>query len=154
MSDKLTNDQLLEFYRDVYRKQNEHQLAYNKTIFGLGYGGALGIWALLRSEISPTSAAIVGLAMIVSLSSYLVFEIIQMLLSMLHNHRMSDALHKSGTTDDSFAAVRVVQAKNDWWERYVLYPGWYISITVSILTSFSAAIYLATILVMKLGSQI
>ncbi len=150
MSEKSHDDLVVEIYRDFAKRQNDHQVAYNKTIFGLGYGGALGIWALERNEITPWSAAFVGVLMIVSLTSYLVFEIVQMLVTQRNGTKLYAAMEAVEDNAAKVAAFNRTQEEIDSFHTRWIEPMWAFSITLSIVTASVAAVYLATILIMKL----
>src|ERR1700730_12876635 len=86
----------LEKHDDLVRSMFERMQSYSRVIIGLAYAGLLAIWSATKQVLPERLLVWSGLLIVLSILTYVVFEIVQMFLYNWMSWRYADEVAKKG----------------------------------------------------------
>lgn len=131
----------------------QSQVYISVVIFG-AYGGMFTIWTIVKDKISPTATYCIGILMVISIISFVAFEIFKM----IYSSRRSLAFRSISDPNMTYAewdARRVAMEKraNNFVSKIAI-PVWVISLIVTGATGFAAGAFLIIAFISELYNML
>jgi hypothetical protein len=111
--------------------------AYTKLVLGIGYGGFFTAWSMSRALLTRKELLWSALGISISLSAFVIFEVLQMILMNVLEMQSLDRLVKADI--ESFDRIaREVELKKNQRRRWLM-PAWYATLTICLCCGLGAA---------------
>ena len=88
----------------VYSRLYERASAYTKGVVAVGYASAFAVWAFVKDLMSPAAHAVSGILLIVSVVTFVLWEVFENINMHSHFDQASEKLRG----DDPVAAVKAI----------------------------------------------
>ena len=131
-----------ELVVDIHSRAYEKAAAYTNLVMLGGYAAAFAIWHLSQSSLGPAASAWVALLLLLSVTSFVLFEVYKMVVHARHSMRIGHVLKQEIPVSDQLEQVRVIENSTDENGFLVQMPVWIVCLSFSVGTALTAVIIL------------
>ena len=129
--------ELFDGYVRLYTAQHRAAHTYTSLITAVGYAGIFGIWSLTREHISPWLTLLTGVLLLISLSTFALFEVFRTFLVNRSLQRFSETLFDPADTRETcITKVQEFEAENAKVESHFnsrAFTAWLIAVVFGVL---------------------
>lgn len=97
---------------DITIKAFERATSYNNVILVAGYAGAFTIWSFTKSQLSDKSSMVIALFLLVSLTFFIVFEVVKMVVIAKAVTRKMKVFNGCISVEDKVKALKDIEEIN------------------------------------------
>lgn len=126
------NTSMSDPYQEAYNRFREHEQRYANTILLLGYGGFFALWASTAARMPKTPFGIAGGLMVLSLITFLSFELAKTFAASLALSREG----KPGKEGHKISPQAALTLAEEWMGRVTKWWPW--AFAFAVITGFSA----------------
>ncbi len=123
---------------DIQTKVFDRAAAYTNLIMFGGYAGGFAIWNFTRDMLGTSAQAWVALLLIISLATFILFEVFKMVFSSKAVFRQRAILTKEMPPDQFFAKLRELEQHDNLRIAKILIPLWVGVLVISVSTALGA----------------
>lgn len=102
------DDKAVKALTDVATKMFDRSAAYNNIVLVAGYAGGFTVWSFTRAQLPGKANVAIALALIISLASFVLFEVIKMIAVGIQVMRYAGALKSASDAAEKLKAIKAI----------------------------------------------